>query len=505
LGRALVPQLYFKAPTIIVRPRKPAFVNTAKILESVDAWLVDHIGFKQQLKMMILDAYVVNIGVGKVGYHSISTELPTPSDESTEAVAEFLGEKPETIVEEMARRRWSYHDYIKPDSPWFLRIRPQDILVPWGFCDEHEAPWVAFRVIRPLDDVKHDPVYHGTRNLQPNVKPDVGAAAVISPNLFGNVGTRAEFVELFEIWDKRDGTIRVLSMDHDRWLRNEEHNMEISGVPCVVLRFNPDGEDFWGVSDVEQIHKQQVELNENRTHEIVTKRLANVKGIVDTNVVPEEELTKLEQGRPGAFIRSSGSPQAAFASFRFEIPPDLFRVDEIIDKDFREIIGFSRNQSGEFDVPRRTATEAQIVREHFMLRADERRDMVADLIAETFRDKIHPLIFQNWSAERVIQVTALGGWIRFTGEQIRGDYDVYVVADSVLPLSKAQEQQMAVAAFNLFRGDPRIRQRELYMQVLSRFRDLVPDPESLLVPEEELQRNALLMALQQQQQQGART
>jgi hypothetical protein len=503
-GRALVPQLYFKAPTIVVRPRKPGFERMAKILESVDAWLIDHIGFKQQIKMLILDSYIVNIGVGKIGYHTISTELPTPSDETTEALADFLGAPVRELSDELVRRRWSYHDYVKPDSPWFLRVRPQDILVPWGFVDEHETPWVAFRIVRPLEDVKHDPVYHNVSRLQPNVRPQLELTATISPNLHGQLQGQ-EFVELFEIWDKRDGKVRVLSMDHDKWLRNEEHNMDIVGAPCVVLRFNPDGEDFWGVSDVEQIHKQQLELNENRTHEIETKRLANVKGIVDTNVIPEEELQKLEKGKPGPLVRSQGSPAAAFAEWKLNVPADLYRIDEIIDKDFREIIGFSRNQSGEFEVSRRTATEAQIVREAFLLRADERRDMVADLIAETFRDKIHPLIFQNWSAERVIQVTALGGWVKFTGEQIRGDYDVVVIPDSVLPLSKKQEQQMAVEAFTLFRGDPRIRQEELYRQVLQRFRELIPDPDMLLVPEQEVQRAALLQALQQGAMQRART
>lgn len=499
LGRALVPQLYFKAPTVLVRPRKPQFTQTSKILESVDKWLIDHIGFKAQVKALILDSYIVNIGVGKIGYHSIATELPTPNDETTEAVAELLGTPSEELEEELVNRRWSYHDYVKPDSPWFLRVKPQDLLVPWGFVDEHEAPWVAFRVVRPLEDIKHDPVYHNVRSLQPNVKPDIGAASVISPNLFGNNASSQEFVELYEIWDKRDGMIHVLSLDHDKWLRHEEHNMDIVGVPGVVLRFNPDGEDFWGISDVEQIHQQQIELNENRTHEIETKRLANVKAIVDTNVVPEAEIAKLEKGKPGPIIRATGSPVGAITQFELRIPPDLFRVDDVIDKDFREIIGFSRNQQGEFEVSRRTATEAQIVRESFMLRADERRDLVADLIAETFRDKIHPLIFQNWGAERTVQVTSLGGWVRFTGEQIRGDYDVEVMADSVLPLSKRQEQEMAVAALNMFRGDPRIKQQELYLQVLQRFRDLVPDPESLLVPEEELQQTlqqqALLQAL----------
>src|SRR5215469_8553125 len=61
IGRAMVPQLYFKAPTILVRPQKPNMTQQAKILEAIDAQLVECMGLKSQIKYMILDAYQVNI------------------------------------------------------------------------------------------------------------------------------------------------------------------------------------------------------------------------------------------------------------------------------------------------------------------------------------------------------------------------------------------------------------------------------------------------------------
>jgi hypothetical protein len=503
IGRAMVPQLYFKAPTILVRPRKPRYTQQAKIVEAVDSWLIDHIGFKQQIKYMILDAYIVNIGIGKVGYHSVSTELPTPSPEVNEAVGEMLGETPEDLAEDMSQRSWSYHDYVRPDCPWYLRVRPEDFLVPWGFCDEHETPWGAFRIVRPVDDVKKDPVYRNTRKLQANVRIDATTKNTLSPNLLGHIPGSSEFVELFEIWDKRDGTIRVLSLDHDEWLRNEEHELEIRGLPCTVLRFNPDGRDFWGVSDVEQIRKQVNELNENRTHEIETKRLSNVKGLVDKNQIDEDELVKLQSGKPGPLVRVNGPPQGVAMEWTTHIPSDFFRIDEVIDKDVREVIGFSRNQAGEFDVPRRTATEANIVQGASQLRVDERRDLVADLIGETFQDKINPLIYQNWTERRVIEVVELGGWVTYTGDMIRGDYDLSIVPDSVLPLNKQQEQGLAMQLMQTFRGDPMIKQQELYARVIQAFRDLVPSPEQLIEDPMVVQQKMQQQALEQQLQQGA--
>jgi hypothetical protein len=504
IGRAMIPQLYFKAPTMLVRSRQPNMGNEAKVLESVDAWLITHIGFKLQVKYAILDAFLTNIGVIKIGYNSISTELPAPDDENLNSVAEMLGSTPGEVMDEMANKKWSYHDFIKPDCPWAIRIRPQDVLVPWGFVDEHESPWMAFRVVRPLVDVKADPIYSQTNSLVANIKIDgLENNGAISPNMFRQTPSKSEFVELYEIWDKRDGTIRVLSEDHDRWLRNEEHGLPIRGLPVAILRFNPDGEDFWGVADVEQIRKQQNELNENRTHELESKRLANVKGIIDTNVIPPDEANKLQSGKPGPLIMANGPPGPAFAEFQgSRIPSDLFRVDEIIDKDIRETIGFGRNQQGEYSARNTTATEANIVQAGNELRADERRDQVADLIVEVFQDKVHPMIFAYWTQERVIEVTAMGGWVKYTGAQIKGDYSLKCVADSSLPLTKAQEQQMAIQAFQLFRGDMRVKQRELYLTVARSFQDLFPDPEQILLSDEEVQQMQQMQAQAQSQQEA---
>ena len=495
-GRALVPQLYFKAPTILCRPHKQNFVQQSKILEAIDAWLIDHIGLKQQIKMVILDAFLTNVGIIKCGYNTLSTELPAPNEDSTAVVAEMLGAPTSELQEDLDRKKWSYHDHIKPNAPWALRVRPQDVLIPWGFADEHEAPWMAYKVVRPVADVKKDEAYKNTSRLQPNVVPDTGLSGLISPNLVGATSS-GEFVELIEIWDKRDGTIRVLSMDHDKWLRDDEHGLEITGFPGVVLRFNPDGEDFWGVPDCEHIAKQVIELNENRTHEIVSKRLANIKGIVDTNTVDDIEIQKAEAGKGGMFIKAKGNAAAAFHQFAFTVPPDLWKVDEVIRRDVRDTLGWSRNQSGEFHPGRKTATEVETVQSAFELRSDERRDQVADMFAELFRDKIHPMIFQHWTEQRTMEVTALGGWYKFTGQEIRADYDVFVVPDSVIPMGRRDEQQLAERMFAALKGDPRIQQRPLYLYMMGAFRELIPDPESLMVPEEEYQK------LVQQQQQMA--
>ena len=518
IGRGLVPQLYFKTPTILVVPRKPGMQRQAKILESVDNWLIPHLGMKYQLKMGILDAYRTNVAIYKFGYHSIGSEFPTDREEEDpvppsmrEAMSGFLevlktrvlpferhqveAEEKEEEKERQRLRRYSYHDWVRPDAPWLLRIDPEDYLVPYGGKDNYSIPWCTFRVIRPLEDVKKDPVYSNTRSLKANVKIDsISDKKVLSPQ-DRNAVPKQELVELYEIWDKRDGRVRVIAEGHDKFLRNDEHKLDIDGLPSEVLQFNPNGRDFWGVSDVEQIKDQIKEYNETRTVELMHKKTAITKFLFDQDSIDDSELSKFTKGQIAA-IKVKGNPAGIVMQLTPSMSRDLYNMSNVIRQDIHEVSGWSRNQLGDYEADRRTATEAAIVQSALQLRADERRDQVADLIAAAFQRKIHPMLFDYWTEERVIKVTGLDQWVTYTGPEIRGDYDVTCVADSVVPLSRMQRQQTVTTAFTMLKGDPFIDQYRLRQTALEAFDDVLPM--DILLPKEQAEQNIMQMALQSQ-------
>ena len=521
IGRALVPQLYFKTPTLLCMPRKPGRAQQAKILEAIDSWLIPHLGMKQQIKLAILDAYRTNIGVFKFGYHSIGTELPSTREEPSPtrlgpmrtALADYLSRvspalgtlmrpnEEEEDDQEEARRRYSYHDWIRPNAPWMLRVDPKDFLVPWRARDIHEAPWCAFRVVRPLEDVKEDPVYAQTATLQANVKMTLPlSGAVRSPNDQGVIlpsdkgpQQAVPMVELFEVWDKRTGKLTTVAEGHDKFLRDEEHGWEIDGLPVEILNFNPNGDDFWGKSDVDQIKVLVQVYNETRTVELMHKKTAVTKFLFSQDAIDDTELDKATQGRI-AFIKMKLPPVGNVMPLTMNMSRDLYNMSDVSRKDISEVIGYSRNQVGEYDADRRTATEAAMVQQALQLRADERRDQVADVLAAAFQRKIHPTIFQFWDTPRIIEVTALGGWVEYTGADIKGDYEVKTVADSVVPLTRMERQRTSLIAFEKLKNDPRIDQQRLYSVVLGAFEDVLPP--DLLLPPQQQQQNMLQQALQ---------
>lgn len=501
IGRALVPQLYFKTPTIIIQSAVEDLAQFTPVLEAIDTKLITKLGMKRQIKMGILDAFLTNIAVFKFGYHSIATELPHQEEEEKEILGDDVRETIEALGGEVQtddpedkkeddKQRYSYHDHVHKDTPWMLRVRPQDFIVPYGTRDIHSAPWCAFRIIRPLVDVLADPVYKNTEGLKANTMllSSGGKDKIknIHPTLRQEgVSGEAELdaVEFWEIWDKRSGKIIVIHEDRDLAFRDEKHGMPIQGLPVEILQFNPTGWDFWGPSDLKQIEQQQLEYNETRTMEMNHKKTAITKILYEETMMDQAEIDKFTSGEQVA-VAVKGNPNQVIKEFNPNMSTDLFKVSEVIRQDVSEILGFSRNQAGEFNVGRRTATEAGIIQRALEIRSDERRDLVADLITDAFQRKINPMIFQQWTDERAIEVAGRDGWVKFTGPQIAGDYSIMVIADSVIPLTQAQKQQAAVEALNMFKDDPRVDQNRLYEWVFAQFQGLGMPPDLLLSEDE---------------------
>jgi hypothetical protein len=526
--RTMIPQIYFKAPTVLVRPRPgnpneyPRRMMASKTLQSADKYLIGQMGLKKTLKLATLDSLLYNVGIMKIGYHSVFSEFevgpPAETQEVLKALAEITGEVPSppeamTPKEHEKYIQYSYHDLIKPNMPWALRISPKDFVVPVGTKNIEEAPWCAFRFVKRLDEMKMSPVYKNKKDLKANASLRLeDKDGVNSPSEYQNQVSGPmmdDYVEAWEIWDKRDETIRVVADGMKEFLRDEEHGLEITGLPVEILQFNPDGDDFWGVSHIDAIAPQVLEYTETRTQEAWHRKISNLKMLLDKGLLPPEEIAKIEAGTIGNIVLVNGDPSKAAYAFTTQMSRDIFKNAEDIFADLKVIIGYNRNQGGEFEQSRRTAEEIKTVRGNNQIRDDELRDITADLLADMFSKKIHPLLFQNWSTDRFVEVTSVGApqqqqvpgappaqqsqWIPFDGASIRGEYDVEVIPDSTLPLNKEQEKAEALALFQAFKGDSFIRQDVLRKNTIDKFESV--RAEDLLKTPQEMQQE-----LQQQMQ-----
>lgn len=447
IARSIIPQVYFRNPRTITTPNKPGMTLHANVLESLDNWLIHRIGLKTEMKRCVLDTFLYGTSIIKTGYDS---EYGYESRET----ARELSETEQQYQEDYQRYinpfqdRNEYNMNVLPGMPWALRVHPINFGIAPGYISIDSAPWVYHRFYRHIDQVKEDDKYKNTSKLSPtHRKKSYTEQDGEQTKQTMQAGTEdCEYVEMFEISDLRDSSIKVIATGHNEYLRNETDPLLEHGHKYVAMKWNEDTNGFWGIPDVKIIEPQQLELNEARSQFSEHRSLSILKLLVQKGVMNEDQLDKLKNNEVGGIVEVDADVQQAIKELTPRLSLELLNATDYIRRDIRETVGFSRNQLGDYDTSsRRTATEAQIVQQASQIRVDERRDMTADMLVHII-ERMNKYIYKYWDSSRVIQVMGREGggqWIEFTGPQIRGEYDIRVDADTARAVSSEQRKQEA--------------------------------------------------------------
>lgn len=470
VARSLIPQVYFRNPRVSVVPMRPGYTMHARVVERIDNYFIRELGIKNELKSMILDCFLCGRGPGILGYDSEYGFNPSfMSDEYADESLSSFNKKGQRI---------EYTDNVKPGMPWFLRCNPGDFVVPWGTRNWQEAQWFAFRKMRTIKDIKEDPKYSNTSSLKgvysSKLDGSTEGKSESVPRMHFEDGA-SEWVEIWEIHDKRSGRMFVLSLGHDKFLRDDFDYLQLEGLPARVLGFNEDPDYFWWTPDARLIKEQQGEINDIRTMAKKHRKVALLKVLYDKGMLGRTELPKLLDEDPKAFVAVDAGPNGdvrkAVALFQSHVPPDLITAAREVREDVREIVGFSRNQMGSFEEAsgRRTATEAGIVKAASMIRIDERRDAMTDMLESVMRG-MNQIVFSNWSSERVIDIVGDDGakyWIRFTGKEIKGEFNYKISPEEAIPEDRRTRKAEALEFIKIAQNTPGMNMKYLLEQYAS--------------------------------------
>lgn len=417
--RAMIPQVYFRNPKVYVTALIPGYEMHAKVVEAIDNLLLQEMDVKRQMKRIALDAAITGSAVGWSGYDSEygwdSSKMNPMTGDSTMTQYDSKGYKIE------------YNCYINPGMPWFQRADLESTIFPWGTLDPKNAEWVAMRVMRPLRDVMADPKYKNKMGLRGSGKTNLFTNTE-DEALYNRLHTQTEWVELWQIRDLKTQQLIVINLDHSQFLRESHDEMQIEGAPMHWFTFNEDPTYPWGIPDARIIEPQQLEINEARKLAMYHRRLSVAKFLYRKGAMTKGELEKLLDEDVGAAVGIDVEPGTSIADvvkeFSASVPRDLYEFAEICRNDIRELTGFSRNQMGQLDSSRTTATEARIVQGAHEIRIDERRDQMADYLGGVVRGA-NQTVFKFWTTERVVQIVGpngLPGWIKYNGDQLKSEY-----------------------------------------------------------------------------------
>lgn len=476
-AKALLPRVYFRTPNITVTPVRPEFAAHAKVVESLDNWLIRELNLKYAIKRGSLNSYFTGVGPLKLGYDSefgyINKDISDRDQGTASQVSKSDGYKIE------------YNNNINPGMPWCTDVRPEEIIVPFGSDDRFTLPWVCHLVIRPLDDVKVDSKYNPTvtKGLKGGLTPvSISGGKIDLKNLFSYMGDlsrlqlndMSKFCLLYEIRDVKTGKILVICEDKVL-LETEDKIMQVCGLPWEFISFNEDTENFWSVSDVKLILPQQDEASEIAIQRKRMRRQSILKFLYKQGVLRKEELTALldtdiDAIGDGIEVQSDNISSDILPLQPRGLTNELNQDMGQVESDMRETIGFGRNQMGEMSpYHNKTAAEAQIVERASELRVDERRDVIADVISSIVR-KFNQMIFSFWTTERVAEIAGPDGkssWVTYTGDQLRGEYYLKIDPEAGLPISRGMRYNQSKELFEMLRDDPYIDQialRKLLLQ-----------------------------------------
>ena len=434
LYKTFVPRVYFRDPYVVVNPTRPNAYYQAKVLEKVDNILIRKMKIKQTIKKMIGNAWWKGIGLGKHGYHS-EFGFPKLDEEEPAQKSEDFQDKKGNLIE--------YQQKVSPGYPWFLSCKPERIVIPIGFDDFDDIPWIGMWYIRHIDDVKADDRYSNTSDLEPNyIEKKIGADSKRQKGL-------EKYVILYEVRDFKEGKIFVFTKDHKKYLMDEADGLQIIGNPFSPLIFNDDLDQIYGVPDVKYLETKQKDLNEVDYQIDVHRRLTAIKMLYEKGVITKDELGKLMGSTPVAGVEVKDINKVK--EFKVSgIPSEFITAKEMIKNDMRETVGFSKAAGG--DVLGKThllSEEFQQAGAGTEIRISERGDMVADLV-ETIVRKTNTMIFELWTEPQLIPIVGpelTKYWLEVKGSDLRGDYTYEIDTQEAVSQSVELRHKLAENRF----------------------------------------------------------
>ena len=483
-GDTLLSSLSVPDPEFLVEPDDIASVPNAPVVERIANRLAkrEKLDLKRHVEEGALNSFLNSKLILKIGYDSEFGWDPTYDLGELNfplGMSATQFDKQGNRIEEMN---------VTPGMPWVRAVNNADFVVPWGTGDDIEnAPWVAHRIIRETAHFKKDPKYKNTSNLEPQMSArDYRDAYSFGSKNYRQKQTRLRqysstapellYNEVWEIHDRMHQRIICVCHTHDKFLRNSPHALmqAINGYPFVTAGFVKSSKHFWTPPLAFYLMPHQKEIFDTYKQIAKQRRINVAKFLMMDGLMSEAELDKLMSGDVGVVAKVKKKTNMRLNDVFMPFPKspsyDLMNDSELIRRNTRDIMGFSRNQMGEFDASsRRTAYEAHRVFEGSINRQQSKQDVIRYAYINVMR-KVLKMVSRYWTTPRPV---AQGkDWMLITGKDLSGNFSFDVTLSTRSQMSKGARKQEALQMMLAFAQFPNVDLRQVEQHIL----DAVNDP-----------------------------
>jgi hypothetical protein len=280
------------------------------------------------------------------------------------------------------------------------------------------------------------------------------------------------FNEIWEIRDRRTGEIIVITPDYDKFLRKDIDALQLYGIPYVATGFIPGTNSFWTTPQAYYLGQNQAEENDIAIQANKTRRINVMRYMVDKGAITPDEAEKWissDVGGVGFYTGQRNGKDVITAisntnTYNYIVDSNNNRESA------REAIGYSKNQTGEFESKRTTAREVSTVSAGSDKRERRRVDGVRHLYGDCIKG-FNNFIFTFWNQPRGIM--SEGRPITFTGAELKGDYSYSTMLHTKRIISKSERKVEAMLVLQQFIG---IVPPEMIPELFKYLQDAAGDP-----------------------------
>lgn len=479
-GDAMLSTITVPQAAVRVKATKPEEVEPAPMVESLSNKFLRDLDLSTEVETSALHAYLFGAGFIKHGYDS-----EWGYDPSLDIAGRLQFGMTLSQLNAKGDRRIEYNSGISPGYPWSKSVMPHDIVVPWGTHQLEHAPWIMNRVVRHIDDLRADRKYENTRDLRGQISMQdfydsyrtkmAGKLRSQQMRSGSVVATRSQdYIEMWEIMDRRTGRIYVITRDGDKYLRNETNTLQIDNqLPYSHIGFTPRTRSLWTTPDAYYLYHVQSELSDVAVQRTKQRRISVLKFLYDKGAIDETELEKILSTDVGVAAGVDSGHDLSKVIQKIDNAPNmqLAQEEDLLRANAREQIGFSRNQLGEYQSGRKTAREVDTVERSSQLRMSRRGLMVKKLYESSIRI-LNNIAFTYWTTPRYVEVMGpetAERWAKVNGPMLKGryHYQIDLTDEAELQNRKMQALQM----YSLLRQDPTINPQELQQFLTNQIND----------------------------------
>lgn len=480
-ANTIIPGVISANPHIYVKPRRPGDKESARVAESALNYVWKEIRANRTIRSIVLDTLLFGLGVAKIGYDaSDSFYIEEDYDSGPEKVdpesKEITPAQQRSLRSLMGAELLSFEEGPQ-DNPTVVRVAPWDLIIPAGYTEIHQCPWVCERMTVLLEDLKRDDRF----DIPDSIQPDSWLSQEIPKSLTGSGSeytsrpeTDPRYVNLYEVryWaNTGDGMRRYVMWllknpgtgdAQDSVIRHIPDPIEMKGYPYEALKFVEVPNSFYSthVSDLAAVHPIAERLNEEWDYILRHHRLSSRRKFV---AAPGA----MESGQLQALLESDEDMAVA------EIPASVARIQDSImvlpeapppsttpmvlqglSKLIYEISGIDVFQRGGASRKGTTATEVAIASAATRGRVGMRLEATETLISNIAK-KMLAIIRQYWDDVRYMRIDGDLGedeFVSFTSSDIQGYYDVTIQAGSTIPTDPAEEQRAFMGLLQTIQG-----------------------------------------------------